>query len=79
MFSHLLIAGMSYRIRRFILRLLPITAARNPGGKKPPQDSPSTHPTPNINRLRETVDLSDEATTKRSQQALKELVCNFHP
>jgi len=56
--------------------LVLITAARNPGGKKTPQES--THPTPNIHRLREIRGLLNEAITKRSQSALRELVRNFY-
>jgi hypothetical protein len=75
MLSHLLIASMSLSHLLLCSRSF-ITAARNPGGKKTSQDS--THPSPNINRLRQIVTLLEEATTKRSQRALKDLVCNFY-
>ena len=61
----------------FILCLVLITIARNPGGKKTPQEG--THPTPNINRLWRIRELLDEAITKRSQSALKDLMCTFYP
>ncbi|KDQ64171.1 hypothetical protein JAAARDRAFT_74941 [Jaapia argillacea MUCL 33604] len=49
-----------------------LIAARNPGGKKTPQDS--TNPTPDLIRLHSIEDLLSEATTGRKQSALKELV-----
>lgn len=61
----------------FFLYMVLITVARNPGGNKTPQES--THPSPNINRLRKIIELLDEAITKRSQSALKSLVRNFYP
>jgi len=53
-----------------------LIATRNPGGKKIPQES--FHPTPNLVKLNRVKDLLDAATTKKSQSALKELVCYFY-
>ncbi|KAI9571792.1 hypothetical protein HD554DRAFT_2036683 [Boletus coccyginus] len=52
--------------------LIAIHLARNPGGKKTPQES--TPPTPDINRLRSIEELLDDATINRKQSALKTLV-----
>ncbi|KDQ64175.1 hypothetical protein JAAARDRAFT_43339 [Jaapia argillacea MUCL 33604] len=49
-----------------------LIAARNPGGKKTPQDS--TNPTPDLIRLQSIERLLSEATTGRKQSALEELV-----
>ena len=76
MLSHLLIASTSLHLL-FILHLVLNTIARNPGGKKTPQES--THPSPDIRRLRRIGDLLDEAITKMSQSALKDLVRNLNP
>ncbi|KAI9463124.1 hypothetical protein HD554DRAFT_2175618 [Boletus coccyginus] len=50
-----------------------LIATRNPGGKKTPEES--THPTPDIARLRSIKELLDDATINRNQSALKTLVC----
>ena len=75
MLSHLLIASMALH-RWLDLYLSLICTARNLGGKKTPQET--VHPTPNFQHLRAILDLLEEATTKRSQSALKELVRHFH-
>ncbi|KIM36522.1 hypothetical protein M413DRAFT_288172 [Hebeloma cylindrosporum] len=49
-----------------------LIATRNPGGKKTPQDT--AHPTPDIHRLRDIIQLLDEAVINRSQSALKQLL-----
>ena len=76
MLSHLLIASTLLHLLIYLYLVL-ITIARNPGGKKTPQES--AHPSPNINRLQKIRELLDEAITKRSQSALKHLVRNFYP
>ncbi|KAF8524063.1 hypothetical protein BU17DRAFT_85098 [Hysterangium stoloniferum] len=45
---------------------------RNPGGKKTPEVT--THPTPNIARIEQIEALLQDATTNRSQSALRDLV-----
>ncbi|KAI9573805.1 hypothetical protein HD554DRAFT_2325537, partial [Boletus coccyginus] len=52
--------------------LVAIRLARNPGGKKTPQES--TPPTPDTDRLRSIEELLDDATINRQQLALKTLV-----
>jgi len=54
--NHLLIASM-FQCPLLDLRLTPVRLARNPGGKKTPQDSTHT--------------LLDDATIDRKQSALK--------
>lgn len=71
MLSHLLVA--SRPLHPLVDSEITQCKARNPGGKKTPQESvPST---PNVTQLRSIQELSDEAIMKRSQSALKELVC----
>ena len=68
--NHLLIASMSlYLFFNLRLNFLPI--ARNPGGKKTPQET--AHPTPDIT----IQELLTEATISRKQSALKTLVSEF--
>ena len=75
MLTHLLIVSMTFL--HWLDYCLPlIGAARNPGGKKTPQDT--AHLTPDIYRLREICRLLEEAVTNRSQSALKQLV-RFYP
>jgi hypothetical protein len=74
--NHLLIASMTLRSLASIFMCLTLVAlARNPGGKKTPQES--THPTPDLIRLRSIQDLLREAAIGRKQSALKELVGEF--
>jgi len=49
-----------------------LIATRNPGRKKTPQET--VHATPDFQHLHAILDLLEEATMKRSQSALKELV-----
>jgi len=72
--NHLLIASMSLHL--FLnLRLILVAIARNPGGKKTPQET--AHPTPDITRLQTIQELLNEATIGRKQSALKTLVSEF--
>jgi len=72
--NHLLFASM-FQPSLIDLYLMPVRLARNPGGKKTPQES--ARPTPDIVRLRSIKELLDDATINRKQSALKTLVCEF--
>lgn len=49
-----------------------VIAARNPGGKKTPQES--VHPTPDLIRTQTIQQLLDDAKIERKQSALRELI-----
>ena len=51
-------------------------AARNPGGKKTPQES--EYQTPNVDQLHPIQDLLVKVTAEGSQSALKELVRHLY-
>ncbi len=68
--NHLLIASMSLR-PFFNLLLILVALARNPGGKKTPQESA------HLTRLQTIQELSSETTIGRKQSALKALVSEF--
>jgi len=72
--NHLLIASM-FQHPLVDLCLMPVRLARNPGGKKTPQES--TYPTPDIVSLLSTEELLDDATINRKQSAIKTLVSEF--
>jgi hypothetical protein len=69
--SHLLIASMLFHLLEILSHTHP-PVARNPGGKKTPQQS--VHSTPDMSKLRPILNLLEETTTQRSQSALMELV-----
>jgi hypothetical protein len=69
--NHLLVVSMFQRPLLY-LYVMPVCLARNPGGKKTPQES--THSTPDIFQLHSIIELLNDATINRKQSALKTLV-----
>ncbi|KAJ3569579.1 hypothetical protein NP233_g4960 [Leucocoprinus birnbaumii] len=71
MLTHLLIASKAF-LYQFGSCLQLAGAARNPGGKKTPQDT--AHSTPDTYHSCEMQNLLENSVTKRSQSALKQLL-----